>query len=61
MGYRQATKFVARIVVGSIAAILLGRWLDGMLHTTPLMILALLLYVIFGSLFLLIRESRHGK
>ena len=61
MGYRQATKFVARIVVGSIVAILFGHWLDYVLHTTPLFILGLLFYVIFGSLYLLIRESRHGK
>lgn len=60
-GYHKATRFVTRIVVGSIFAIVFGQWVDEQLHTTPWIMIALLLYVLFGSMYLLIRETtRNG-
>ena len=57
-GFHKATRFVTRIVVGSILAIWGGHWLDERLHTTPFVMIVLLLYVLFGSLYLLVRETQ---
>lgn len=56
-GYHKATRFISRICGGCIVAVVVGNMVDQYLHTTPLIMLALLLYVIFGSLYLLVRES----
>ena len=54
---RPAQKFVSRLVAGCILAVLLGFNLDEYLHTTPWIMLALLIYVIAGSLYLLVKET----
>ena len=56
-GYRKATRFITRIIAGSLIALFLGNWIDEQFKTTPLIMLALLFYVLFGSLVLLIRET----
>lgn len=56
-GYHKATRFISRILGGCIFAVVVGNIVDQYLHTTPLIMLIALLYVIFGSLYLLVRES----
>lgn len=60
-GYKLATRFITRIVVGSVVAIVLGMKIDLWLHTTPLVMLMILAYVIVGSLVLLIKEITNGR
>lgn len=60
-GYKVATRFVTRIVVGSILALLIGNLLDKFFHTTPLFLILLLLYVLIGTGYLLIKETQHGS
>lgn len=51
------TRFLSRLVVGMIIAIFLGDFIDEQLHTTPFIMIALLLYVIIGSLYQLVKET----
>ena len=61
MGYNEASKFISRIVLGSIIAICLGPKLDEFLSVGPLCTIGLLLYVIIGSLILLVKEISDGR
>lgn len=54
---KPAQRFVSRMVAGNLLAIILGFNLDEFLHTTPWVMLALIAYVMIGSLYLLIRET----
>ena len=49
-------RYITRMLVGLVTAILVGIWLDQKLHTLPWITLGAILYVIIGSLVLLIRE-----
>lgn len=49
-------RFLSRLVFGLIGAILIGIALDNNFGTNPWIMLVLLLYVIFGSLVLLVKE-----
>lgn len=60
-GYKVATRFVTRIVAGSVIALFVGNWLDEALHTTPLFLICFLLYVLIGTGVLLIKETQHGN
>lgn len=57
--HRTTLKFVSRIVVGLIISILLGKYIDELLNTTPIIMIGLIFYVIIGSLLILIKESKH--
>lgn len=59
--FKIATRFITRIVAGSVIAIFLGGWLDSFVHTSPLFLILLLIYVIMGSLYLLYKELERGK
>ena len=61
MGYNEATKFISRIVFGCIIAIWLGPKLDEFLKIGPFITIGLLLYVIIGSLVLLVKEISDGR
>lgn len=54
---RPAQRFVSRMVAGCLIAVLLGHNIDKYLHTTPWIMLILLLYVIIGSLYILVKET----
>lgn len=54
---RPAQRFVSRMVAGCVLAVLLGYNIDNYLHTTPWIMFALLLYVIIGSLYILVKET----
>lgn len=60
-GYKIANRFIVRIVIGSILAIFIGMKIDEGLHTKALITICLLMYVIIGSLVLLVREITHGR
>ena len=50
-------RFIARITIGLIVSLWLGNWLDRTFNTSPWLMLCSLLYVIIGSLYLLIKEA----
>ncbi|WP_426351235.1 AtpZ/AtpI family protein [Alloiococcus sp. CFN-8] len=50
-------RFIARITIGIALAIWLCGWLDRLLNTAPWLMLSSLLYVIIGSLYLLVKEA----
>lgn len=58
MKHRAATAFSSRMIVGCIASVAIGSKLDAYFKTTPWIMFAMLVYVIVGSLYLLIKESR---
>ena len=60
-GFQVAARFISRIVLGSILAIFLGLKLDDWLHVRPLFTIGLLLYVMIGSLVLLVKEISDGR
>ncbi len=49
-------RYLTRMIIGLIAAVLVGSWIDQKLHTLPLVTLAAVLYVVVGTLYLLIKE-----
>lgn len=58
---KTTLKFVSRIVLGLVIAIFLGRYLDDEFNTTPLIMLVMIIYVIVGSLYILIKEEKWVK
>ena len=61
MGYNEASKLISRLVLGSILSIWLGPKLDSLLNIGPIFTIGLLLYVIIGSLILLVKEIDDGR
>ncbi len=51
-------KFIGRLVSGLFIAFILGGYLDKLLNVEPLFMIALIIYVIFGSLYLLVKELK---
>lgn len=60
-GFKIASRFITRNVIGCLIAIGLGMKIDSMFHTTPWVMVVLIMYVIIGSLFLLTKEISNGK
>ncbi|TDW20549.1 hypothetical protein EDD63_11215 [Breznakia blatticola] len=56
MKQMEATRFVGRVVLGSILAVFGGLWLDDTFGTKPWIMLGLLLYVLVGSLITLVKD-----
>lgn len=56
MGTRPITNYIARMIGGLLVAIFAGRFIDQALNTEPFIMIVLLLYVVVGSLYQLIRE-----
>ena len=50
-------RFIGRMIVGSMVAILIGNYIDEYLHTTPIVMMVLLFYVIIGSLYTLVKDT----
>lgn len=51
-----------QMVVGSILAVIGGGFLDRVFHTSPIILLILLLYVMIGSLYQLVKKaSEHHE
>ncbi len=60
-GFRIAQRFITRNVLGLLISIWLGMKIDDIFHTSPWAMLILIIYVIVGSLFLLVKEISNGK
>lgn len=60
MGGKLVWRFIARITIGIVIAVLAGNLIDKALNTTPWIMIALLVYVTLGSLFLLVKEANRG-
>lgn len=50
-------RFIGRMIAGVSIAVLLGNYIDDYLHTTPIVMMVLLLYIIIGSLYKLIKDA----
>ncbi len=59
--YRDVQKFIGMVGFGSIVAVLIGTLLDSQLNTTPWLMVFLLLYVVVGSLFWLVKTLGAKK
>lgn len=46
---------MTRMTLSCVLALFVGMWLDTMLHTTPWILLVLLVYAIGGNLYLLMK------
>ncbi len=57
MKVKAVQRFISRLAAGSLVGIIVGKFLDETFHTMPLFTLSLLAYVIFGSLYLLVKEA----
>lgn len=57
-GQTAIYRFLSRLVLGLIISIIAGSYLDRLLSTSPFILMGLLLYVIVGSLYLLVRELK---
>lgn len=55
-GFKIAQRFITRNVLGLLISIWLGSKLDEIFQTSPWIMLIFILYVIVGSLFLLVKE-----
>lgn len=55
--YHRAIRFISTMAAASILAVFIGHWLDEMLHTTPIIMLALLAYAIGGSFYQLLKDT----
>lgn len=60
-GFKIAQRFITRNILGIILAIWLGTKIDDIFQTSPWAMLILMIYVIVGSLFLLVKEISSGK
>ena len=60
-GFKIAQRFITRNVLGLLIAIFLGNKLDEIFQTSPWALLILIIYVIVGSLVLLVKEISSGK
>ena len=60
-GFKIAQRFITRNVLGLLIAIWLGNKLDEIFQTSPWTVLILIIYVIVGSLVLLVKEISSGK
>ncbi len=57
MQYKIVYKFISRLAFGLVIAIFLGRYIDAILNTSPFIVIALIAYVVIGSLILLVKEA----
>ena len=57
MKQMSVMRFIGRMIVGSMVAILIGNYIDEYLHTTPIVMMVLLFYVIIGSLYTLVKDT----
>lgn len=56
-GYRDALRFISILVFGLLLAIFIGGRLDAYFQTSPWIMLAGILYVIIGSLYILLKDA----
>ena len=54
-------RFISRITIGLVLSIFIGTYIDEKLNTSPLFLLVLMGYVIFGSLFILVKDANKNE
>lgn len=50
--------FIGRIIFGGLIGVYVGNILDNKFNTMPLITIGLLLYAIFGSIYILIKDTK---
>ena len=55
--YHRAMRFIGMMAISSILSVFIGHWLDEVLHTTPIIMLALLASAIGGSFYQLLKDT----
>lgn len=58
---KRAISFTIQLLISCLISIWIGYKIDTYLHTTPLCIILCLLYVIIGSIYLLVKELGHHE
>ena len=58
---KGVVKFIARLIGGLIIGISTGVILDKKLNTTPWIMIGLIVYVVFGSLYILVKDEEKRK
>ena len=58
---KGVVKFIARLIGGLIIGISTGVILDKKLNTSPWIMICLIVYVVFGSLFILVKDEEKRK
>ena len=48
---------MSRITIGLVLSVFIGTYIDKIFNTSPLFLLGLMAYVIFGSLFILVKDA----
>ena len=56
-----ALRWLAVFVVSCLAGVVIGLWLDQLLHTTPIFILLLVAYAIIGNFYKLWKEMSKDE
>lgn len=60
--FRILGDFGVTIAVPAVLAALLGKWLDGRLHTAPWLLVTLLVLAFFATTVMVVRKARrYGK
>ena len=58
---KGVVKFIARLIGGLIIGISTGVILDKKLNTTPWIMIGLIVYVVFGSLYILVKDEEKRE
>ena len=59
--YKWAFVWFSTFVGSCIIAVVLGMWLDQMLHTTPIIVLMLVAYAIIGNFYRLYKDMKKHE
>lgn len=55
---KPVLKFIGRLIVGLFVGVVVGNILDKKFNTTPFIMIGLIVYVIFGSLYILVKGEK---
>ncbi len=55
---KPVLKFIGRLIVGLLVGVVVGNILDNKFNTTPFIMIGLIIYVIFGSLYILVKGEK---
>jgi len=55
---KPVLKFIGRLIIGLFVGVVVGNILDKKLNTTPFIMIGLIVYVIFGSLYILVKGEK---
>ena len=55
---KPVLKFIGRLIVGLLVGVVVGNILDNKFNTTPFIMIGLIIYVIYGSLYILVKGEK---